>query len=612
MKFDQLTEERCLIVPVASETNPPPNDPGVLELRPETAVVPKLGSVQFKTFLIANGVEQEVTSGLTYKSSSTTIAIIGAIGGNATGVSEGIVTISVEWQDLEAFSQLQVVESCEATVNGLMVVLDNSESMSQVMGSGYGSKLDFAKFLAMQFAGEVNITKDKVGLVTFAASATLVSALTDDNLSVKSAIGNVGFIPEETDIEAGLDLAIDTLTQAGVDRRVILLLTDGQLTDGNEPASLAQQFRSAGGVIIAVGIRAGLEAFQRLEKVANGGFFISAYNAATGQDAKTYVSGIKGYLCAGNCCPEGGMSVGMGALNYANWSNWDAIGKVDLIGNGFFDLIPGNGLFVDLVGSSKPWSGGLSSKNSFTFIAGHQYALKYKLAGNQRANVPGYKVRVIAGSLSNVVWTMDDWRQDFTDFVDTFNGNGSTGKLLFIQETIPTSDEAQSFGILLDQISLRDVTTGEILFAENFDNENSTFIPEKCPPQGYTYDYQCCYGAGCLTDPVKPQFPDPNPHEEIEVEGGAPFWISTQFHTASCAAGTTGSDVTRSATFKSYVSAADAVAKATLLAMSAAEADLNCIADPIMGDLINVDVTIINPSSKSGQAAIGNGWKSVV
>jgi hypothetical protein len=44
---------------------------------------------------------------------------------------------------------------------------------------------------------------------------------------------------------------------------------------------------------------------------------------------------------------------GTGTTNYAGFANWTVSnGTVDLIGNGFFDLYPGNGLFLDLDGSS--------------------------------------------------------------------------------------------------------------------------------------------------------------------------------------------------------------------------------------------------------------------
>jgi len=615
MKFDQLDNQPCLLPQVneeSCESTRLPVQEGRLELRPEVAVVAVLGTVQYRTFLIANGVEREVTSGLSYRSGSTVIAVIGAIGGNATGISVGIVTISVEWQGLEAFGQLQVVDSCDNISNGLEIVIDNSESMNQAFGAPYGTKLDFAKFLAKQFAGEVDVRKDIVGLTTFAVSGQVVAPLTADNIAVGTAIMGVGFVPEQTDIHAGLETAIAELAAANVDRRVILLITDGQHNDDIEPLQTALQFRSGGGVLIVIGLRAGLEAFMRLEKLANGGFFISAYDGPTAEDAKRYVSGLKGYLCAGNCCPEGDIIVGQGKLNYEDWLNWDNIGNVDLIGNGFYDLIPGHGLFVDLVGSSAPWQGGLISKKSFTFQNGVNYKLSYKLAGNQRADATGYSVKVNAGGVATATHAMNDWRQDFTTYDLSFLGDGTSGQLIFIQETVSPAPAAQAFGVLLDDVTLINDDTDEILFTESFDNENLTYVPPACGMgtvygQGYGGGYAygtCCYGYGCLAEPVKQQNPDPMPPTDPETEPD-PFWISTQSYTASCPVGTTGADVTRSASYKSFISAADANAKALALAQTAAEAALNCVSPPVNGDLINMHAIRGRHTTKIGFAAFG-------
>ena len=49
-----------------------------------------------------------------------------------------------------------------------------------------------------------------------------------------------------------------------------------------------------------------------------------------------------------------GENGGVGALNYTGFANFSVSnGLVDLIGNGFFDFLPGNGLYVDLDGSTS-------------------------------------------------------------------------------------------------------------------------------------------------------------------------------------------------------------------------------------------------------------------
>lgn len=57
-------------------------------------------------------------------------------------------------------------------------------------------------------------------------------------------------------------------------------------------------------------------------------------------------------------------------------------GTVDIIGfRNFYDLLPGNGKYVDLDGSTK--DAGILSRD-LSLLAGNQYTLTFDLAGNQR------------------------------------------------------------------------------------------------------------------------------------------------------------------------------------------------------------------------------------
>lgn len=73
---------------------------------------------------------------------------------------------------------------------------------------------------------------------------------------------------------------------------------------------------------------------------------------------------------------------GMGALNYTGFSpNWTVMdGTVDLIGNGYYDFLPGNGLYVDLDGSTSN-AGIMGHLES---LSAGDYTLSFDLAGNQR------------------------------------------------------------------------------------------------------------------------------------------------------------------------------------------------------------------------------------
>lgn len=69
-------------------------------------------------------------------------------------------------------------------------------------------------------------------------------------------------------------------------------------------------------------------------------------------------------------------------------------GTVDIIGNGFFDLIPGSGLYLDMDGSTTD-AGRISRQ--LTLTGGLLHVLTFDLAGNLR-NTAAESVDVVFGS----------------------------------------------------------------------------------------------------------------------------------------------------------------------------------------------------------------------
>ena len=100
-----------------------------------------------------------------------------------------------------------------------------------------------------------------------------------------------------------------------------------------------------------------------------------------------------------------GENGGNGQLNYSNFSKWDVLGggSVDLIprttgGVVEFDFLPGDGLYVDLDGSTNN-PGLLSTK--MTFGPG-SYEVTFSLAGSQLTNSTTETVTVAFGGNSEV------------------------------------------------------------------------------------------------------------------------------------------------------------------------------------------------------------------
>ena len=81
---------------------------------------------------------------------------------------------------------------------------------------------------------------------------------------------------------------------------------------------------------------------------------------------------------------------GVGVLNYGAFANWGVSGgTVDLIGNGFFDFYPGNGLYIDLDGSTS--NAGILTTTAF-FGPG-SYVLSFNLGGSTRGDTNTVIVR---------------------------------------------------------------------------------------------------------------------------------------------------------------------------------------------------------------------------
>jgi hypothetical protein len=137
---------------------------------------------------------------------------------------------------------------------------------------------------------------------------------------------------------------------------------------------------------------------------------------------------------------------GSGTLNYFGLANWDVTeGSVDLIGNGFFDFIPPNQLYLDLDGTTGN-AGKIESKTTFSFNPGEIIELEFDLAGSQRGDTNS--VTVSLGSLFSDVFTLDS-SDPFTTFTRSITvGAATSAKLIFDHQG------GDNIGLLLDNVKL--------------------------------------------------------------------------------------------------------------------------------------------------------------
>lgn len=546
----------------------------ILVLKPSVALVCALGSVQFKAYLSVNGTEEDVTSETTFTTSDMAVALIGAASGNCTGIAQGDVTVAASYGEYSATAVLHVIGSsgsscCDSQSVSMMLLVDTSRSMSQAFSGDYETKLAFAKAAAARFIGEVNDTKDTVGLMSFNGSTvTAIASPSSDTDSVGALVPSISQTQQKTAFYSALKAAIDELNATTADLRVVVLISDGRDTSSgaangysgtDNPLALVTEFKEQGGIVICLGCRASGVGFSLLSAFATGGFFVNSFSGIE-SDSLDYLSGLKGYICAGNCAPNGDVMEATPSLDYAGFTNWDVVGgTVDLKGPGLFDLIPGSGLFVDLAGTTLPCLGRMVSKTPFSLTSGHSYRVAVDLAGNQRVNASPYsallKVFYLNGTtempLINKVIAINSWRQQWTTYGFTFIAPADVDVYISIQQNeqpecslYPQNPNCARMGLLLNKVQFDDTTDAINLLTDDFDAENMQYVPPRCGQAtvfvsgGYAYGYNC-YGEGCLSSPPTEQLPDPYPLPDIESGYNPPKEYSiTKEACASCEAGT--------------------------------------------------------------------------
>lgn len=534
-----------------------------LVLKPGLALVCLLGSIQFRAFYVRNGVEQDVTEDTVFTSENLNVAVVGASSGNTTGLSGGTTTITATYQGLTASSEITVfpeTDCCDEQQVAMMVLIDTSKSMSLGFNAQYVSRLAYAKAAAERFISEVNEDKDLIGLMSFNDNAqTVLSSPVSNKTAVEAMVTGIIQTQQSTSFHDALAEAIEELNATSADRKVIVLMTDGEdqtdvYDDTNNPIKLLNEFKLQGGVVMVLGVRASGFGYALLNTLATGGFFLNGYND-TADAALDYLSGLKGYICAGNCTPAGDIITPTGQLDYDGFINWDVTdGHVDLIGSGFFDLLPGNGLYVDLAGSTSPFMGTLTSKVAYTIESGKQYRVSLYMAGNQRVDEAPNTVDVRVFSVNGVIETnylnqtvqIDDFSQDFSPYSFTFTAPADVDVYIEFQQTAtPASSDIS--GLLLDRVKFENVTDVTTILDDDFDDENETYVPPACGVgavyaffdggYGYHSGYECD-GEGCLTDPPAAQLQDTDPLSDVEAGFAPPkTYTSTKTACATCSSG---------------------------------------------------------------------------
>ncbi len=146
---------------------------------------------------------------------------------------------------------------------------------------------------------------------------------------------------------------------------------------------------------------------------------------------------------------------GVGALNYNSFDNWDVqAGTVDLIGNGYFDFLPGNGLYVDLDGST----GNAGIMTHMEWLTAGDYTLSFDLAGNQRNGAQELTTVNVAILLGSGTGANQSYTLTQNTGFQTFSLGFNVSNLVAFSGIMFSfgADGGDNIGMLLDNVSLED------------------------------------------------------------------------------------------------------------------------------------------------------------
>ena len=492
------TDPRCSDAEFAAANPSVCGSAPYLVLKPATSIIATLGSIQFNAFLYQNGVETALTSNLLFGSSDPTIFVIGASSGNGTGLTPGQVVVTVAYQGMSATATVTVVDStigCSETPVATAILIDNSNSMSQLFGGGYRTRFNYAQAVASAYAGNIlqvaGQPKDSVCIFSFNDTPAQVSTgFIGDTGQLLADVSSVTQSNGNTDLKSALTAAAAALQATQAAEQVILLISDGEQTDTpteQDVLTVASAFTQAGGIIICIGCRASGAGFDLLERAATGGFFINA-TANTSLPVLSGLSYLKSSVCAGVCAAAGDYYIATAELDYSSFLNWSVVGgQVNLIGNGFMDLLPGNGLYVELSANNHP--GTIQTIDTFTLNPGDTYEIQFSLAGNNQLYTPAANQSVLVGVVDvnsgQPIFQQTvsaQWNSGFQTQSFSFTAQyAATVRLVFSQQ-IAAGFTGDFAGDLLDKISFYDATTYVNMLTDDFDDENLKYVPPACGP----------------------------------------------------------------------------------------------------------------------------------
>ena len=338
MKFPNIITEDCATNPATSSdctTDARCSDPAFaaanplicassqsIELRPGFEIICNSAALQFTVWLRSGDGQIQITNGLSFSSSDSSILTVDATTGQATAIGAGIASVTVVWQGMAASAQITVIDGetdncCSGIEVDMAIVEDNSQSMSQTF-STTGTFIKTKGQLAREFAELIRTTgdyvKDKLSVTWFNETAATPGPLGSSNTDLFAALQSFPtfVLDKKTSLPSGFNEALSALGFDGSQsspgngsslQRVIFLISDGAsrpaLSDAQVSSLVADAdaFKAAGGIIFCIGIRAAGDGFIMLQRLATSGFFINVIGSQV-QNQTTVNQWILDLICS--------------------------------------------------------------------------------------------------------------------------------------------------------------------------------------------------------------------------------------------------------------------------------------------------------------------------
>jgi tartrate-resistant acid phosphatase type 5 len=486
-----------------------------LEVRPANAAVEVGYTWPFEAYAhYEDGSVENVTLESSWSSGDVSIASVGSNSGIATGVGAGTTTITAEFNGQTDSGNLTVLHSCLDDAMEVVFAVGRNESTASTADGA--SRLQHIKDGLELCAQGFEEGRDYLGLVSFAGDfdaqtedSTTDQTLTTDFTEFGDKVAILSSGGTGSSVAEALQDAYDEITSSRHDasrRRAIVLIVDGPGTvvdPGGTSASMAaavaaamaaattiaDTIKAAGIRIVVIGYAVASSYQAGLTALASTGYdwFVS-----TSADLRLTLA-----LLANSFCMADGYYYSYTApdptdcsnpvFDFFGFTNWDVTrGCVDLVGEGLsgvrlMDVLPGNGLYVDLAGTEQtvalPTPFGdrnarIESKTAFSFTEGKEYKLSFYMAGwnvSTPATGTPFNVEVEVENMLGVqTVTISDRFQPFTLYEYEFTAPiTGTGKIIFDQQTYKGM-----VGLLLDRVMLENLTDATTMFYDDFDTEN--------------------------------------------------------------------------------------------------------------------------------------------